>query len=212
MPFNLKEEIYKAVKEIKWNFKGILDKEGRLHEIPKNLNFQALFERLALEKLAILTKRYNIKVQENLNIRSYPDIVLTGGSLGKSVVALDIKTGRRVENKTGFTLGSYAGYIRNPDKKLCCGGLYSYNDFTHHWDICFIYDWDEKADTLNMIKNIQIVIQEKWRLASKSTGTGTTTAIGSIKDIDRIIKGAGDFKSEKEFLSYWRNYLRGNKK
>ena len=212
MVFNLKEEILEAVKEIKWNFKGILDTEGRLHEIPKNLNFQALFEKLALEKLVILTKKHNIRVQENTNIRSYPDIVLSGGILGKDIIALDIKTGRRVGDKTGFTLGSYAGYIRNPNKKLCCGGLFSYNDFTHHWDICFIYDWDEKANTLSMIKNIQIVIQEKWRLASKTTGTGTTTAIGSIKEIDRIIKGNGDFKSEEEFLEYWRNYLRSNKK
>ncbi len=212
MVFNLKEAILEAVKEIKWNFKGILDTEGRLHEIPKNLNFQALFEKLALEKLVILTKKHNIRVQENTNIRSYPDIVLSGGILGKDIIALDIKTGRRVGDKTGFTLGSYAGYIRNPNKKLCCGGLFSYNDFTHHWDICFIYDWDEKANTLSMIKNIQIVIQEKWRLASKTTGTGTTTAIGSIKEIDRIIKGNGDFKSEEEFLEYWRNYLRSNKK
>ena len=63
-----------------------------------------------------------------------------------------------------------------------------------------------------MISNIQVVIQEKWRLASRSTGTGTTTAIGSIKDISRIIKGQGDFKNEKEFLNYWRNYSGRNKK
>lgn len=57
-----------------------------------------------------------------------------------------------------------------------------------------------------MISNVEIVIQEKWRLASKTTGTGTTTAIGSIKDINCIIGGNGDFKNEKEFLDYWRSY------
>lgn len=212
MPFDLKNELTEAVKHIKWNFTGILDTEGRLHEIPKNLNFQALFEKLVLETLPNLTNKHNIEVIENINIRSYPDIVLKGGELGKHVIALDIKTGRRNGIQTSFTLGSYAGYIRNPDKKLCCGGLYSYNDFTHHWDICFIYDWDSKANTLNMIKNIQIVIQEKWKLASKTTGTGTTTAIGSIKNIDKIMSGKGDFKTEKEFLRYWRNYSRRNEK
>jgi len=57
-----------------------------------------------------------------------------------------------------------------------------------------------------MISNIQIVVQEKWKLASRRTGTGTTTAIGSINDIDRIISGKGDFKSEAEFIKYWKKY------
>ena len=57
-----------------------------------------------------------------------------------------------------------------------------------------------------MISNVQVIVQEKWRLASKTTGTGTTTAIGSIKEINRIISGNGDFRSEKEFLRYWKNY------
>lgn len=210
MEFDFKKELFETVKEIKWNFKGILDTEGRLHAIPKNLNFQALFERLSLEKLVSLTKKYNIKVQDNTNIRSYPDIVLSKGALGNKIVALDIKTGRRSKSNhvriDGFTLGSYAGYFRKPYIKLCCGGLFCYNDFTDHWVICFIYDWDVNADTLNMISNVQIVVQEKWKLASKTTGTGTTTAIGSIKDIHRIIVGKGDFKTEKEFLRYWREY------
>ncbi len=49
--FNLKTELYEAVKSIKWNFIGILDTEKRLHAIPNNLNFQALFEKIVKEKL-----------------------------------------------------------------------------------------------------------------------------------------------------------------
>ena len=63
-----------------------------------------------------------------------------------------------------------------------------------------------------MISNIQIVVQEKWRLASRTTGTGTTTAIGSISKIDEIISGKSIFKNEQEFLDYWRGYSKGNKK
>lgn len=212
MHFDLRKELFDAVKDIKWNFKGIIDTEGRLHEIPKNLNFQALFERIALEKLYVLTRKFNIKVQDNTNIRSYPDIVLSGGFLESKIIALDIKTGRRIGNKTGFTLGSYAGYFRNPDKKLCCGKLFSYNDFTEHWDICFIYDWNPDADTLHMISNIQVIVQEKWKLAGKTTGTGTTTAIGSISNIQHILTEKSIFKEEKEFIEYWRSYSRRNKK
>ncbi len=211
MKFDLKKELFEAVKDIDWNFRGILDTDNRLHEIPKNLNFQALFERLVMEKLQVLTKKYKIKVIDPDSIRAYPDIILEDGILGDKVIAVDIKTGRRKGNRTGFTLGSYAGYFRNPDKK-CSGCVVPYNKFFEHWAICFIYDWNPDNDTLGMISNIQIVVQEKWKLASKSTGTGTTTAIGSIKNISDVISGKSIFKNEREFSDYWKNFSRPNKK
>jgi len=207
----LKKELFEAVKDIDWNFVGILDTNKRLHEIPKNLNFQALFERLVMEKLQVLTKKYKIKVIDPDSIRAYPDTILEGGVLGDKIIAVDIKTGRRKGNRTGFTLGSYAGYFRNPDKK-CAGCVRKYNDFSEHWAICFIYDWNPDNDTLGMISNIKIVVQKKWKLASRTTGTGTTTAIGSIKNIGDIISGKSIFKDEKEFEDYWRNFSRPNKK
>lgn len=211
MKLDLKKELFEAVKDIDWNFTGILDTDKRLHEIPKNLNFQALFERLVMEKLQVLTKKYKIKVIDPDSIRAYPDTILEGGVLGDKIIAVDIKTGRRKGNRTGFTLGSYAGYFRNPDKK-CAGCVRKYNEFDEHWAICFIYDWNPDNDTLGMISNIKIVVQKKWRLASKTTGTGTTTAIGSINNIEDILSGKSIFKDEKEFEDYWRNFSRPNKK
>lgn len=91
---------------------------------------------MVIEKLIFLVKKHKINVQENINIRPYPDIVLNGGILGKKLVALDVKTGRRSIGNNGridgFTLGSYAGYFRKPTSKLCCGELYSYKDFNEH--------------------------------------------------------------------------------
>lgn len=211
MTFDLKKELYEAVKDIKWNFVGILDTAKRLHEIPKNLNFQALFERLVMERLQVLTKKYKIKIIDPDSIRAYPDTILEGGVLGDKIIAVDIKTGRRKGNRTSFTLGSYAGYFRNPDKK-CAGCVRKYNDFFEHWAICFIYDWNPDNDTLGMISNLKIVVQEKWKLASKSTGTGTTTAIGSVNNIEDIISEKSIFKDKKEFEDYWRNFSRPNKK
>ncbi|MFH1445154.1 MAG: type II restriction endonuclease [Nanoarchaeota archaeon] len=204
---NLELELYNAVKDLSWNFVGILDTNKKLHPIPKNLNFQALFEKLVFERISILKNKYNIDVIDPNNIRAYPDMILKGGALGKDIVAVDVKTGRRRGNRTGFTLGSYAGYFKNPDKK-CSGCVRPYNDFSKHIAICFIYDWNPEADTLKMISNIKIIVHEKWKLASKSTGTGTTTAIGSVNDIDKLIKGEGTFKSKEEFLEYWKNYNR----
>lgn len=204
---NLKKELEKIVLDITWNFVGILDVNKKLHPIPKNIQIQALFEYLGRERIIDWAKKRGIKVIESTNTREYPDLTLLGGPLGKEIIALDVKTGRRDGNKTGLTLGSYWGYFRRPDKKMA-GCRLPYGQFSQHWIIGFIYDWDENADTLHMVSNIEAIVQEKWKLASKSTGTGTTTAIGSIKDIKRLKDGRGDFKSEKEFLQYWRNYRR----
>ena len=212
MKFNIKEELYEAVKDVKWNFVGILDADKKLHPIPKNLNFQALFEKLVIEKLTEkLTEDHGIKVICPSGIRAYPDIILESGKLGNKTIAVDVKTGRRNGNQTHFTLGSYAGYFKNPDRKMA-GCVLPYNSFSEHWAVCFIYDWNPDNDSLNMISNIQIVVQEKWKLASKRTGTGTTTAIGSIREISKIVKSEGDFKSEREFLDYWRNYSKSDEK
>ena len=203
---NIKRELESVMQNIDWDFVGILDKSGNLYPIPTNIQVQALFEYIALQRLKILAKRLGCNIIKPTNTREYPDVTLTGGKLGSQVIAVDIKTARRVApNKiSGFTLGSYAGYFRNPDKKMP-GCIIPYNQFASHWIIGFIYDWNENTDSLHMVSNIELIVQEKWKIASRSTGTGTTSAIGSIKDIDRLKNGIGEFDSEEEFLDFWRN-------
>lgn len=193
------------MQDIRWNFIGILDTENKLHPIPKNIQIQALFEYLAMKRIEILAENLDCVLTESQNTRSYPDALLEGGKIGDKMVAIDVKTGRRYGNKTGFTLGSYWGYFRNPDKKMGGCGI-PYGKIHEHWIVGFIYDWNEDADTLHMVSNIDVIIHEKWRIASKRTGTGTTTAIGSISNIDDLKNGKGIFKSEREFLQYWRTY------
>ena len=77
--------------------------------------------------------------------------------------------------------------------------------YYQHWIAGFIYCWNPDADSINMISEVEVIVQEKWRIGSKSTGTGTTFAIGSIKQIDKIKRGEGAFKSRNEFEEYWRN-------
>lgn len=52
--------------------------------------------------------------------------------------------------------------------------------------------------------DVEVIVHQKWKIASKSTGAGTTFAIGSIKQIDKLKKGEGVFKSENAFENYWR--------
>ena len=57
-----------------------------------------------------------------------------------------------------------------------------------------------------MVSIVDVIVQEKWRIASKSTGTGTTKHIGSIRDIDDLKNGNGPFKTREEFEVFWRNF------
>lgn len=205
MILDIKSELEVMMKDVTWNFVGILDAKKKLHPIPKNIQLQALFEYLAGERIKEWAGKLGIEVVEATNTREYPDFTLQGSPLGEEVIAVDVKTGRRGGNRSGFTLGSYWGYFRRPEEKR--GGCrLPYGEFTKHWIVGFIYDWDEDADTLHMVSNIELIVQEKWRIASKSTGTGTTKAIGSMRKIEDLRKGKGDFNSEGEFLTYWRNY------
>jgi hypothetical protein len=62
-----------------------------------------------------------------------------------------------------------------------------------------------------MVSDVEVIVQPKWKIAAKSTGTGTTFAIGSIKDIDKLRKGEGAFKNKDEFENYWRKRGRERK-
>ena len=84
------------------------------------------------------------------------------------------------------------------------GCKFPYGDFDKHWIVSFIYTWNPDTDSLHMISDVEVIVQEKWKIASNSTGTGTTFAIGSIKEIDKLRRGEGIFKDKEEFENYWR--------
>lgn len=59
------------------------------------------------------------------------------------------------------------------------------------------------------MSSVDVFIQEKWRIASGHAGSGNTTNIGSIEGtLKDFAEGRGDFRSEEEFLAYWRGYER----
>lgn len=84
------------------------------------------------------------------------------------------------------------------------GCKFPYGEFAEHWIVGFIYTWNPEAENSGIVSDVEVIVQEKWKIASKSTGTGTTFAIGSIKDIDKLRKGEGQFKSKEEFENFWR--------
>lgn len=57
-----------------------------------------------------------------------------------------------------------------------------------------------------MVYDVKTIVWQKWELASRSSGSGTTTAIGSQKSIESLMNREVVFDSEEQFEEYWRNY------
>jgi len=206
---DIKRDLEQLFRDFKWKIKGIVDENGKICPIPKIPQVvTGIFEWLGKEKIFELVKRkYQCKIIEG-GSREYPDITLLGGKLGHRMIAVEIKTARRKPEKRARTsrmsLGSCAGYFLQPNKKMA-GCKFPYGSFSEHWVVGCIYDWDENADSLGMVSNIEVVVHPKWKIASRSTATGDTAAIGSIIDINDLKAGKGEFESEREFEDYWRD-------
>lgn len=70
------------------------------------------------------------------------------------------------------------------------------------------YPLEQLQAISSVISNFQFFVAEKWTIASDKSGSGNTANIGSINNIEDIIKGQGMFSrlGEKWFDDYWINY------
>ena len=63
------------------------------------------------------------------------------------------------------------------------------------------------------ITDVELIVREKWQLASDRPGSGNTTNIGSTTSIEGLREGIGVFtrfgkKGRGVFEDYWRNFDR----
>ncbi len=67
---------------------------------------------------------------------------------------------------------------------------------------------DKLTSISSQIKDLEFFIEEKWKIASDSQGSGNTANIGSVTNVDDLKKGNGTFSKlgEKWFDEYWMNY------
>jgi hypothetical protein len=206
MKINLKSDLEQLFSNFSWKIKGMIDEDGNIYPIPPIPQvITGIFQEITKHKVKkLLKEKYGCEIVQG-GPREYPEITAIGGKLGNRKIAIDMKTTRRISKNriSGFTIGSFAGYFLHPDKKMP-GCKFPYGEFDEHWIIGFIYTWNPDTDSLHMVSDVEVIVQPKWKIASKSTGTGTTFAIGSVKDIDRLRNGEGAFKSPEEFENYWR--------
>jgi|LWDU01.1.fsa_nt_gi hypothetical protein len=203
----LEKELTNLLSNTSWNYVGLIDTNKKIIQIPKESKVvTAILEDISIQKIVNWAKSNSIKTILPSNEREYPDLTLEHPSIG-GTIALDIKTARQKTDTriSKLTLGSYAGYFRNPSKKLP-GCRIPYNDFAGHWIVAFTYWWKPTEPSETMVAITNTIISEKWKLASKSSGTGTTKHIGSITNIDELKQHNGSFKTESEFEEFWRKY------
>jgi Restriction endonuclease EcoRV len=139
--------------------------------------------------------------------RGYPDIELSGPAVGGRYHAVDIKNARR--NRSGRATQSaitlYTGntYFRYPTLRWP-GTFRPFAEYESHIDILGIYTLDESLP--GRITDLELIVQEPWRIASKQRSSSTREYIGAVKNIEALRNGDGAFPDEAAFYDYWRKF------
>lgn len=148
----------------------------------------------------------------------YPDFTILSGPDDRAKLAVDIKTTYRRDNGVfWFTIGSYTSFLRNDTKNI----LYPYSTYAEHWIVGFVYTRTEEAQRrvyplaeratiTSPYRDIAWFVQEKYKIAGLTPGSGNTTNIASIStnQIADFQDGGGPFarRGENYFREYWANY------
>lgn len=203
---------------------GIIDRIGRIYPLGADTKvLSTAFELVSRPAVYAAAKTLGYEVIEPSVQNHYPDFTLHRGAGEGNKVAVDVKTTYRMksDDKFNYTLGSYTSFIRpgNERKNI----VFPFSEYSEHWVIGFVYNriskkkadaehrynLDQIAEIPLPFDNVEVFVQEKWRISSDRAGSGNTANIGSINaTIDDFRKGNGPFASEEEFLEYWRAYGR----
>jgi hypothetical protein len=153
-----------------------------------------------IETLADVTARRGTE-------RGYPDLEISGSRFGGSYHAVDVKVARRArsgrQTQSRITLYTDNTYFRYPTLKWP-GTFRPFQEYGSHLDLIAVYTLNEES--LSRIDNLELIIQEAWRIGSKQRSSTTREYIGAVRSIDDLKAGKGEFKAPEEFYAFWRRY------
>ncbi len=183
-----------------------------------------IFELISFSLLQEIADENDFILQPSERQTVYPDFTLMKSKGDCQKIAIDIKTTYRKFNKNkkvkrySFTLGSYASFMRNGTKNI----MFPYYQYKKHYVISFIYTRNENAGVGKMYplndcrklpvpyKDVQVFVQEKYKIAGDKPGSGNTENIGSYKtkNMQYLIDGEGAFSELglSTFEDYWGGY------
>ncbi|WP_321363629.1 type II restriction endonuclease [uncultured Celeribacter sp.] len=203
---------------------GIVDQTGCVYPLGADTKvLSTIFELVSRPAVYATAKALGYECLEPTVQNHYPDFTFHKGLGENGKIAIDVKTTYRRNDgdKFGYTLGGYTSFIRpgNERKNI----VFPFDQYSEHWVIGFVYNrigtkkaqaehsfsLDQLVDIPLPFENVEVFVQEKWRISSDRAGSGNTTNIGSINGtIEDFRAGNGPFKDEDEFLEYWRSYGR----
>jgi len=205
-----------------WTVKGFIDVFKNVYTISLDTKvISKVLEIMLFPKIRQFAIENNFDIVLSKEQNFYPDISFIGKNNGEKV-ALDIKSTYRTSETTasGFTLGAFTGYFRNRTSKKNI--TFPYGEYKKHYVLGIIYTkQDERIDEykiysiaelkriLSVIKDIEFILQEKYRIATDRPGSGNTKNIGSTTKIEQMRDGSGIFSEYgiEVFDDYWMYYL-----
>jgi len=141
------------------------------------------------------------------NERGYPDLEVSGPAFGGGFHAVDVKAARRAPNgrQTQSRITLYTGntYFRWPELHWP-GTMRPFSDYVSHLDVLMIYTFNEDSNA--RVANLEIIVQEPWRIASRERSSTTREYIGAVTGIEALRTGEGAFATPAEFYDYWRKF------
>ena len=145
--------------------------------------------------------------------RSFPDLEFSGTFFGDGHRAVDIKVARRSESRKTLQnrIALYTGntYFLWPELDFP-GILRPFDAYKELLSIVVLYDFIQNSQ--ERVSNLQVIAHETWSIASRKRASTTREYIGSVSNIQDLIKGKGEFDSPEEFYEFWRDSARNWKK
>jgi hypothetical protein len=106
--------------------------------------------------------------------------------------------------QNAITLYTGNTYFRHPNLAWPGGILRPFNDYQSHLDLIALYTFDPTS--ISRIDDLELIVHEPWRIASRQRSSTTREYIGAIKSIEDLRAGRGEFASPEEFYTYWRKF------
>jgi hypothetical protein len=143
--------------------------------------------------------------------RVYPDLEISGPGMNEAFYAVDIKVAQRkvlrrgspTQTQSRITLYTGNTYFAYPTLHWP-GTFRPFAQYTQHLDIIGIYTLNR--DSASRVDDLELIVQEPWRIGSRKRSSTTREYIGAVQGLDDLRLGRGEFKNAEEFYKFWRAY------
>ncbi len=200
---SFKELLRELLEGYEFDVKGLILIDGSIEPLPREAS---VVGKVLENSIKHYLRRRLLNMNDLVCIpassdRTYPDFTFNGSLVHPNRFAVDLKCARRDHHgeKTSYsiTIGTYdAEYYHYPTEKVANIEM-PYASYTAHLSVIALYDY---VDTT--ARNIELLVVEKWRVATKKRSSGTRCYIAAVSDIGALRKEKGDFSSEEEVNRY----------